>query len=601
MAELRTSFTFTPPAGWSAPTRDLTRWLAPAWTMLPLAARRCRVRNPLNGAVAELSADQYAVLTACDGCRTLEEHAAAVRHKLGVPAERVAAVSIWLKEFASGGLLTSLDDLARRFDPVPSRAPAPFAGIVIRTCDRPELLARALASAAALEARFRTRYRYRIVDDSRDTANRAANRRAVSGTALDCAYCDMSAEDALLHGLRQAFPAARDEIDWLLGAPAAGEATYGRPVNFALLLTAGHRVLMLDDDALLQPRWPPIRNSGFAVASNPDELFCFADQGDLERACAPADVDPIAAHLEMLGEPAGAVWARWTRDPPGLADVGLTKDDAVRFARDARILFTQNHAIGDPGSALFPYHLFSLPRASLEQCLRRPGWKDHSFSERHNWRGQLRLRLTPNRPLTFTTLAGLDNSNLLPPTVRAHRNEDLLLGEMTRWIYPGAWFVDLPWGLPHWRSPAKVWLDRLASFPQEPVHFLMDHLEQTLPAIASEQPQDRLRTLGSMLLDVAATSDERIVELLELQAADTASRVQFSINAQLDDADMSAEWKDALRPWLDSPTLSTQPATLRARLASPAVVRSLANDYGRALLAWPALWNWAFERAASGN
>ena len=30
-------------------------WLAPEWAMLPLAAQRCRVRNPLNGAVAELT------------------------------------------------------------------------------------------------------------------------------------------------------------------------------------------------------------------------------------------------------------------------------------------------------------------------------------------------------------------------------------------------------------------------------------------------------------------------------------------------------------------------------------------------------------------
>jgi hypothetical protein len=74
--------------------------------MLPLAARRCRVRNPLSDVVTELSAEQYAVLTACDGCRTLREHGDAVRRKLGVREEGLAALSKWLSEFAAGGLLT---------------------------------------------------------------------------------------------------------------------------------------------------------------------------------------------------------------------------------------------------------------------------------------------------------------------------------------------------------------------------------------------------------------------------------------------------------------------------------------------------------------
>jgi hypothetical protein len=106
MAEVRTAFTFTPPAAWLGTSRRPTRSVAPAWAMLPLAARRCRVRNPLSGVVTELSAEQYAVLTVCDGCRTLREHGDAVRRKLGVREEGLAAVSKWLSEFASGGLLT---------------------------------------------------------------------------------------------------------------------------------------------------------------------------------------------------------------------------------------------------------------------------------------------------------------------------------------------------------------------------------------------------------------------------------------------------------------------------------------------------------------
>ncbi|HEY4137377.1 MAG TPA: hypothetical protein VGN65_02900, partial [Casimicrobiaceae bacterium] len=190
------------------------RWLAPAWIMLPLGAQRCRVRNPLNGAVAELSAEQYAVLTACEGCRTLDEHAAAAHRKLALrDADRVT-LSKWVTEFAALGLLASLDPLRLRFETNAPSSPAPFAGIVIRTCDRSALLARVLASAAALESRLDRRYRYHVLDDSRDAGHRAENARIVAAAGLDARHRDLSSNDPFVAELVRAFPSSREAIDW---------------------------------------------------------------------------------------------------------------------------------------------------------------------------------------------------------------------------------------------------------------------------------------------------------------------------------------------------------------------------------------------------
>ncbi len=590
MFELRTNFKVAALPSWSPSAHRSGRLLAPIWTMLPLAAKVCRVRNPLNGVVVELSADQYAILTACEGCKTIDEHGVGVRQKLGVPDQDWPTISRWLAEFASRGLFTSLDDLVKRLDPAPDWVPASFAGVVIRTSDRPELLARALKSAAALERRTDVRYRYQVLDDSRDVANIATNRKTVAESGLECVHHDLSQEHAVVKALRLDFPSASTEIDWLLGKPAHGEVTYGRPINFALLLTAGQRVLILDDDAVLDPRWSPVQASGLEVSSSKDELFCFGNESELELACTSADIDPIAAHLEVLGAPVGRAWNQITRDTQGPAVTELIGDDASRFISGARILMTQNHAIGDPGSALFPYHLLTLPKESREQLLGPSARVSTAFRERYNWRGHPRMRLTPNRPLTFTTLAGLDNSVLLPAAVRANRNEDLLLGDIVRYAHPGAWSFDLPWGLPHWRRPPKNWLDASASFPQEPVHFLMDFLETRASSILSELPADRIRLLASALLDLATTSDRHLNTLLEQQAADTASRVRYAIQGQLDDATVPALWKQLLKPWLGSPTLSTSPEMLRQRLASPSLVRGSAQHYGRALTLWPDLW-----------
>src|SRR6185369_16354073 len=133
---------------------------------------------------------------------------------------------------------------------------------------------------------------------------------------------------------------------------------------------------------------------------------------------------------------------------------------------------------------------------------------------RINWRGQPRLRLATKRALTLTTLTGFDNSVMLPPTVRAHRNEDLLLGEMAQHVHRDSWLVDLPWGLSHWRDPAKVWLDPSAPFAQEPVHFLLDHLQQRATTIESDAADDRVQALAALVLDLSAVSDRHLTDLL---------------------------------------------------------------------------------------
>jgi hypothetical protein len=46
------------------------------------------------------------------------------------------------------------------------------------------------------------------------------------------------------------------------------------------------------------------------------------------------------------------------------------------------------------------------------------------------------------------------------------------------------------------------------------------------------------------------------------------------------------------------PHLQLDAASLRASLPTPSIVRTMARDYGRALLAWPQLWSFCRERFA---
>ncbi|MDQ6621755.1 MAG: hypothetical protein M3Z31_19030 [Pseudomonadota bacterium] len=564
-----------------------TLWFAPRAAMWPLAARECWVRNPLNGAVARLNADEYAFLSACSGARSAAEHEAQIIARLNVPWTSRAAVRRFVERARELQLLLPLHALV---DLCEGGAELPEAScrIVVRTADRPELLARLLDEARALEKLTGVSREWHVLDDSRGEGARLRNREIARACALHCTVHDLAVAQPFVQDLRAAHPGAQREIDWLLGEHN-GAATYGRPVNLALLRFAGQRWIAIDDDASLRPRACPVPLPGFAVSSANDELFAFESDQALADACAEVDTDIIAEHERWLGLPIAHAWSA-ALHAHGEPAVDLQHEDALRFGAGARILFTQNAAVGDPGSSLFPYHVLGLPPASLAHIAVSSQRQDAALVHRHDWRGMQRFRLSPRRLLTFTTVAGIDNRELLPPTSPIHRNEDLLLGEMSLAVRPRAWFADLALGLPHRRAAAKQWLGPGTQFAQEPLHILLDMLEQRASQVTALDPSDRLQTLASLLTDLANAGERELHERIEAQAIDTATRVLFAVRGQLDDASAPPGWKTALRPWLASPALAIAGPELTTRLAPAAQIRTLARDYGAALAVWPSLW-----------
>jgi hypothetical protein len=316
----------------------------------------------------------------------------------------------------------------------------------------------------------------------------------------------------------------------------------------------------------------------------------------LWRDCPPLVLDPIAAHEQWLGLPMADAWARAGQQAGELAAIRMSAAQVGRFDAAARVLFTHNHACGDPGSSLLPLQLLSLPESSRLRLAATPQAAAYAFSRRINWRGLARLRLAPRRILTFTTMAGIDNSRLLPPVVRSLRSEDVLLGIAAQWMYPASWVVDLPFGLPHLRAPAKRWLTSTDAFMQEPLHVVYAHIDEHAPAIVSETGAQRLAAMGALLLDLAAASDRQLAEMLMQHAADAGSRTLFSIQAQLDSSTLPAPWKEVIAPWLRSPALAVDTDALRSRVLEPATLRALLEGYGSAMRAWPQLWEYCRER-----
>jgi hypothetical protein len=576
------------------PSQD-ARWFAADLKMAPLSARHCVVRNPLNGASAELSSVEYAILTASDGCRTLAEHEERAARKLSAPAVDRPVFRELLARCARSGLLMTVAELAGRFGAPTAERSREITHVVVRTADRPQLLARLLSSATALEARTGSHRRWIVIDDSRDAANERANRTALEACrTLETEHLDHGAAAETGRALRSEFPDLDGEIEWLLAPGSHGETTAGVPINHALLRLAGRAFVSFDDDSIIDPRRPALCEPGFAVSDAVDEFLPYESEAALWRDCPPLDLDPIAAHAQWIGLPMAQAWRRAEQQCGTLAAMEIGPAELERFAGDARVLFTHNHACGDPGSSMLPIQLFALPLRSRQWLASHPEAASHGFASRIDWRGQTRLRLAPTRDLTLTTLAGIDNTRLLPPAARSHRNQDLLVGRIAQRMYPTSWVVDLPFGLPHLRAPAKHWIRSGEAFMQEPLHVVLSHLTGHASDLAASSAEQRLAAMGTLLLDLAAASETRLRETLLQHTIETGSHALFLIHEQLDDATLPARWRSALEAWLQSPAL--KPDAAHARVVDLALIRTLLNAYGRAMISWPRLWNRCRER-----
>jgi len=574
-------------------------WFAPAWTMFPLARRRCLVRNRDNGASIELDSGEYAVLSTCESCRTLNEHEAHAEQRLSASPAHRPAIRELLERCARGGLLISLPDLVARFGTATATRRESIAGISIPTADRPQLLRRLVSGADALQGRTGMAYRWHVFDDSRSAENRRANRGAIASCPdLEVTYHDLSASDSLENRLATELPELSEEVRLLLAAAQPGEMTYGRTRNYLLLRFAGQRFLSIDDDALVDPRRPPLARAGVDVGAVPKAAYWYDSFDAATAACPELPLDPFAEHARWLGLSMAEAWRLAEREPGELRIRNLPGAAAAHFDPDARVLFTWNHVLGDPGLAKFSGELLAVNSDTRAWLAANPGAARTAFETQLQWRGYPSLQLSPQQSLSTTTLAGFDNTVLLPPAARTGAESDTLIGELTRCAHPSAWVASLPFALPHLRDASRQWLS--ATEPPGPAYanrVFIDYARARSSSIRAGDPAARLVALGAMLLDFASSSDTTLYSVVEEQAADMASRLAFQINEQLDDSATPVAWKEMLRPWLASPLLQIDPASLRRRRPPLGPLRTRAREIGKTLIAWPRLWAWCRENA----
>lgn len=551
----------------------------------------------------------HQVLQAMDHCRefrTLDEHVARITSILPGLGGQSDAVRKVLNFLVDRSLMVSDEWFLQELQSDRASSSADLEAIVIRACDRPQQLQRLLRSLDAHAEQRGRRDRIVVIDDSRDEASLQAHRSALSEVAgrnlPDAVHIDADAARSLLQRLREACPSAAEQLD-SMASPSTGFGG-GRSFNLALLLSAGKRLALLDDDYVL----PFHRASGArdGMESNPALSFESRFQSGLEQSLDTGkelEEDGFALQQALLGNQLGSLLNRQgglVLDRNGLRGRSLGR--LAHLRRDARVLatFTGTRGASFTSDSLWLYRLSGVSRENFWES--REAYLNNIHAEA--------MEFAPSqvtvRPFGLFTPFLLDNSQLLPCTANSGRGEDGLFGISANYLYPSAVTLHLPITIGHVQERRRGRFER-ALQPVTPGvnRFLREWILNKAQPAHSEAAPDRMSFLAAQLEDLAnAPQGERIDMLEEYLRYIRADLIEHLQQQLMSSSQAPVYWVADVRRIVEvngeallanaPPRMDEWPEQIDARACADRLrdaCRNLASQYR----VWPALW-----RAAAG-
>lgn len=579
-----------------------------------------------DGVVASLSANEcifqvkrsgethvmtFQVLQALDQVRefrSLDEHASRILATVpGLTVQRDDVVRV-LESLIKRRLLVSDRSFLERAAMATEREPARLRAVFIRACDRPDQAAHLLASLADYERRHRANRHYVLIDDSasRDAANRHRDllREFARATGCKLTYIGSAERERLIEKLARAVPQAAVHLPALVGAGERGRFGGGRGWNLALLLSAGARAVLLDDDHRLPLR--RLEDARDGLDPNPAGTATARFYRNIENALGAGeevDEDPLELHLAVAGHPLGAAVGRqrYAIDPQALRGLTLSRLDHLHG--DAPVLATHHGAYGSSRSesGQWLYHLSAEDRAEFTRD--RDSYL-RNVEVGSIWYGYRQARATG--VATFTPFA-LDNSVMLPCTNPLGRGEDALFSRVTELCHTGALMFELPVAVGHVQETQRRRSSvTLAAHTPRFNYFVADFIRTRLPEFSADDPAQRLGLLAAHLRDVAGASEQgrlrQLQEYLAYARADLIERLQ----GQYDNApDAPIYWQADVRSIIEAngrslitpgvPRLADWPENIDGAGCAQRL-QAETSELAGLFEAWPALWNYAREQ-----
>ena len=555
----------------------------------------------------------FQVLQAMDQCRefrTIDEHVARIQSTQPALANKRDDVRRVLESLVQRQLLVSDAGFVERLSASQPIAQATMRAVFIRACDRPTQLAHLLTTLADYERRFRAGRRYVLLDDSVLQASineqRDLLREFARTTGCKVHYIGHAERTKIVDKLVRELPEAKATIQNLfLRDKNASTQRFGggRGWNMALLLSAGARFALLDDDLRLNLKRPPFAQAG--LDPNPSAPMEASFMANMEEAFGygeDVDQDPFALHLDACGQMLGAL----TRTAYPLSRQSLRGMNLSRLellSAPSRVAATQ---LGTYGSARTEngLWLYRLEGRSRDEFWRERASYLRNAEAQHLWFGVAQAQakeVTGFTPFTF------DNSLMLPCTNPVGRGEDSLWSSLARYAHPDAVVFELPEAIGHVQESQRNRsnITRNTFVPRVNM-FLRDYVQRQFGLYKAADPGQRLHLFADVFRDLSgATVAERISNLREYMGyvrADLIDRMQHQIEAA---TEAPIYWQADARAIVESnakallakapPRLSEWSEDIDDKGCAEALATDL-NNMADALDHWPALWRHAAEQ-----
>ena len=391
-------------------------------------------------------------------------------------------------------------------------------GICIRTCDTPGYLMRILESQTRRKEKFGANEKVYIFDDSRSDVSISENIGIVkeASKSIDVSYFGLEKQSAFADDLISNFPLEAEIIRKLLLPQEGVSFSGGRIMNLALLFFAGKKYLNFDDDFILDDvRVHDLNDSNIIQLDIvPDKVYDgYANEAQVMQAGVSIDIDPLLWHKRSLGLTLSDFLLEQGDDYQITEETlkGVNVYGLKRYLPESTIITTGNGWFGTSGKRDGRF-IFLAEYKKL-----KPPWVTANNFEQllkggYCWDAIAQTEITTQG---FSTPAGINNTQLLPPTIATCKSEDNLLCSMTKLVHPNSVHLGFSWALAHFREP-KNWDDDTfnSSKPFQLPDLIKDISENILmPELAS--CSDRMESISVALMEASLLSKDVFIERLE--------------------------------------------------------------------------------------
>ena len=573
----------------------------------PLPDGNMLLHNTRNGKRAMVKPEVYASLLHCRQFKTLSQHTESIiASNPGMQGQQADIRKVLQTMLDSGIMLSAKSACDRLKIKVESKTEAEKADapvVAILTWERPQALERLLESIVA-NCDTGSLHRLYVIDDSRKaeniSQNKALTEQFASKIGPQLQYFGQSEQRALLNELVEQLPEHENAINFLADRSRWKDHwTAGLTRNLALLLSCGHRLVMIDDDTICDVYDAPRKKTEITFSNDPREAEFFGNEQEWAYLQQPINPDPIDRHLQCLGltfSRALRVLGQNHLKPAGFA--GATALQLSELQPDSEVLITECGSLGCPGTGKNTW-LPDMAPASLKRMLESTEKTTQALSSRKVWSGRKQPHFAP-RP-NMSQMTGFDNRRMLPPYLPNIRGQDRLFGYMLDFIFPTSVTLDYPWAIPHLPLPDRQWRDRDLSFtPSDtfPMFFVGKVIEHRSSCHSASQGE-RLLNLSTWFNDMATTDadslssmyrdsrlrgdSERLDQLTSLLATTEPAPVNWQNYLRNGISQLNADLDRASR---DDFTVRGLPATME----SDELVmfwKEVWGDFATALKAWP--------------